>query len=183
MARRFLRLRRSSPTETALRAHRARPSKGLEDRLTRLAQPRPARLRSLRPAASVAGVIALMLAVSSGALAAAGGGGALSATVDAISSLVPDVSTNSADKVTICHATGSDTNPFVKISPSAAGVFNGHLATSNGGNAGADHQGAEDIIPPFEYQGTTYSQNWDAAGMAIFEAKCKVNPQYDNPLS
>jgi hypothetical protein len=68
-------------------------------------------------------------------------------------------------KVTLCHATGSESNPFVVISPSAAGAFNGHLGNS--------HQNGEDIIPPFEYQGQTYSQNWDAEGMAIFENGCK----------
>jgi hypothetical protein len=43
------------------------------------------------------------------------------------------------DKVTICHATGSETNPYVLISPSAIGVKAGHL----------DHQHDEDIIPQF----------------------------------
>jgi hypothetical protein len=82
---------------------------------------------------------------------------------------------------TICHATGSESNPFVVITPAKAGVFNGHLATSSGGQAGADHQLAEDIIPPFQYDanrdGTaeTYSQNWDAEGQAIFNAGCEVS--------
>jgi hypothetical protein len=80
---------------------------------------------------------------------------------------------------TICHATGSESNPFVVITPAKAGVYNGHLATSSGGQAGADHQLAEDIIPPFQYDanrdGTaeTYSQNWDAEGQAIFNAGCE----------
>lgn len=63
--------------------------------------------------------------------------------------------------VTICHATGSRTNPYVTISPSVSGVFHGHLA-----------QHERDIIPPFEYQGRTYSLNWDAGGRAIFENGC-----------
>jgi hypothetical protein len=81
---------------------------------------------------------------------------------------------------TICHATGSESNPFVVITPAKAGVYNGHLATSSGGQAGADHQDAEDIIPPFQYDadrnGTaeTYSQNWDAEGQAIFNADCEL---------
>jgi hypothetical protein len=84
-------------------------------------------------------------------------------------------------KHTICHATGSESNPFVVITPAKAGVFNGHLATSSGGQAGADHQLAEDIIPPFQYDsdrnGTaeTYSQNWDAEGQAIFNTGCEVS--------
>ena len=52
----------------------------------------------------------------------------------------------------ICHATGSESNPYVSISPSIAGVYNGHL--------GQGHQNGEDIIPPFVYKDETYSQNW-----------------------
>ena len=77
------------------------------------------------------------------------------------------------DKATICHATGSESNPFVQISPSASGVFNGHL--------GAGHQNGEDIIPPFEYKGQTYSQNWDAVGQAIFNNGCEV-PTEEPPV-
>lgn len=73
-------------------------------------------------------------------------------------------SEDAGQKHTICHATGSETNPYVKITPSEAGVFNGHLG---------DHQDGEDIIPPFEYQGETYSQNWPE-GQAIFENDCEV---------
>jgi LPXTG-motif cell wall-anchored protein len=69
-------------------------------------------------------------------------------------------------KASICHATGSATNPFVLIGPSPVGVIFGHL--------GASHQGGRDIIPPFVYNGVTYSQNWDAAGQAIFAAGCVV---------
>jgi hypothetical protein len=81
-----------------------------------------------------------------------------------------------ADKVDLCHATHSATNPFVLISVDDDGAYNGHLATSSGGAAGADHQDAEDIIPPFVWSGDgqTYSQNWDAEGQAIFNAGCEV---------
>ena len=41
------------------------------------------------------------------------------------------------DHTTICHATGSDKNPFVVIKPANPGVENGH----------ADHQDGEDVIP------------------------------------
>jgi hypothetical protein len=70
-------------------------------------------------------------------------------------------------KHTICHATGSESNPFVRITPSVSGVFHGHM----------DHQGDEDIVPPFNYKGTWYSQNWDAAGQAIFNAGCALPAQ------
>lgn len=78
--------------------------------------------------------------------------------------LTTTVAEGKATKVTICHATGSESNPFVVNSPSAAGVYNGHIA----------HQHAEDIIPPFEYKGQTYSQNWDAEGQAIWNNGCQV---------
>jgi hypothetical protein len=45
------------------------------------------------------------------------------------------------DRVTICHATGSTSNPFVQITPSKIGVVNGHL----------NHQDAADIVPAFTY--------------------------------
>jgi hypothetical protein len=76
---------------------------------------------------------------------------------------------NAQNKVTICHATGSQTNPYVKISPDANGVISGHV----------NHQDTRDIIPPFDYNdhGTTKSfpgQNWDANGQAIFNNGCVV---------
>jgi len=68
---------------------------------------------------------------------------------------------SAAADTAVCHATGSESNPYVLIMTSAAGAFNGHL--------GDDHQNGEDIIPPFEFAGETHSQNWDEAGQAIFE--------------
>ncbi len=76
---------------------------------------------------------------------------------------------NAHNKITICHATGSTTNPFVKITPDANGVVSGHES----------HQDTRDIIPPFTYNdhGTTKSfagQNWDTSGRAIFNNGCVV---------
>lgn len=67
--------------------------------------------------------------------------------------------------VTICHATGTPDNAgngYVQISPSASGVYHGHYR---------QHQA--DIIPPFQYQGNTYSLNWDSAHIAIWKNGCK----------
>jgi hypothetical protein len=69
-----------------------------------------------------------------------------------------------AGSVAICHATSSAKNPYVLIHPSARGVVSGHLA----------HQDQRDVVPPFTYHGRTYSQNWDAAGQALFAAGCHV---------
>lgn len=54
---------------------------------------------------------------------------------------------NAHNKITICHATGSQTNPYVVITPDANGVISGHV----------NHQDSGDIIPPFDYNdhGTT----------------------------
>ena len=49
-------------------------------------------------------------------------------------------------------------------SPSAAGVFHGHLG----------HQDGRDIVPPFVWNGQTFSENWDANGQAIWNAGCAV---------
>ena len=73
--------------------------------------------------------------------------------------------TGNEDNVTLCHATGSESNPYEVITTDAAGAYDGHL--------GSDHQDGEDIIPPFMFDGTEYSQNWDAAGQAIFENDCE----------
>ena len=72
---------------------------------------------------------------------------------------------NGATHVTICHATPPDTaaNGYVRISPSASGVYQGHL-----------REHAADIIPPFVYAGVTYSLNWDATGQAIWNNGCVV---------
>ena len=67
--------------------------------------------------------------------------------------------------VTICHATGTPDNAgngYVMISPSASGVYHGHY-----------RQHGADIIPPFTYEGQTYSANWTANGQAIFNNGCR----------
>jgi hypothetical protein len=77
---------------------------------------------------------------------------------------------NPHNKVTICHATGSKSNPFVEITPDASGVIDGHYP----------HQDHRDIIPPFDYKdsaGNTHhfpGQNWTAQGQAIFNNGCKI---------
>lgn len=82
-------------------------------------------------------------------------------------------SLNAGTHLTICHATPPDTaaNGYVRISPSVSGVYHGHL-----------RQHAADIIPPFVYAGTTYSQNWDATGQAIWNNGC-VTPSSSTSTS
>lgn len=83
----------------------------------------------------------------------------------------------------LCHATGSESNPYVYIEDiSSAGIYNGHFDEDGPGpEAPGDHQNNADIIPPFTYQGETYSQNWDAAGQAIYDAGCKVEDDEEEP--
>lgn len=59
-----------------------------------------------------------------------------------------DNGTPPTGQFTICHATGSSSNPYVVEHPDASGIVDGH----------ADHQYDEDIIPAFDYtnsQGVT----------------------------
>lgn len=80
------------------------------------------------------------------------------------------------NKVTICHATDSDSNPYVSNQPNKSGDVSGH----------DDHDGPVwfdgidgkwgDIIPPFTYgDGQVYpGKNWNASGIAIYNNGCNV---------
>ena len=65
------------------------------------------------------------------------------------------------EKVTLCHATGSATNPYVKITVAAPAAY-----------AHTRHQGERDIVPAFTHRGVSYSRNWDAAGRAAYDNDC-----------
>jgi hypothetical protein len=75
-----------------------------------------------------------------------------------------NVATEHDHKISICHATKSTTNPYVHISIAKTAAYHAHIA----------HQDGEDIIPPFGYNGQTYSQNWDSTGQAIHHNGCKA---------
>jgi uncharacterized repeat protein (TIGR01451 family) len=73
-----------------------------------------------------------------------------------------------ADKVTICHATSSDKNPYVQLDVPIKQIFD-----ANGHDTHPD-----DIIPPFDYvEGGDTKQypgkNWEAEGIAIWENGCE----------
>ena len=89
---------------------------------------------------------------------------------------------NSNGKQTICHATASNTNPYVINTPNKNGNVSGHakhtgpLWTPGLKKA---HQWWGDIIPPFDYNdhGTAAhfaGLNWTAAGQAWFANGCRV---------
>jgi hypothetical protein len=84
-----------------------------------------------------------------------------------------------AVKLTICHRTDSDTNPYVQNAPSVSGVFHGHDKKHDGPvwDPTLKAKGIKwgDIIPPYTYKGTNYpGQNWDAAGILIYNAGCTI---------
>jgi hypothetical protein len=97
----------------------------------------------------------------------------------AASAVAGDHGSAQSGHVTICHRTGSRHNPYVVISPSAAGVYHGHYSEHNEHavfpNTASDGKWG-DIIPPFQYNGVTYSLNWNADGQAIWSNGCSTAP-------
>jgi hypothetical protein len=96
---------------------------------------------------------------------------------------------NGVHKVTICHRTNSNTNPYVVITVDVSAA-DGSLG--KGGNDHTHHDGPVwnpslkdahikwgDIIPPYTYNGTSFpGMNWPA-GQAIHENGCEAPP--DDP--
>ncbi len=87
--------------------------------------------------------------------------------------------TAAATKIAICHRTASNSNPYVSNAPAAQGVINGHLKNHTGPVWPATGQDGKwgDIVPPFDFNGVHYEQNWNDAGQAIFNAGCKIPEQ------
>ncbi len=78
-------------------------------------------------------------------------------------------------KVMICHATSSNTNPYVSNEPAKSADVAGHDG-HNGPvwSAGIDGDWG-DIIPPFNYVGGSYpGKNWTAEGQAIWNNQCEI---------
>jgi hypothetical protein len=98
----------------------------------------------------------------------------------AISALaITNVSAHNLDKVTICHATHSETNPYVQITVSTSAVDgqgkNDHSHhTGPIWYPGAKGDGVDwgDIIPPVE--GITAGLNWTDEGITIYNNDCKI---------
>ena len=66
--------------------------------------------------------------------------------------------------MTICHATGSASNPYVQITISQNAIREGKGHNRDG------HPGGEDIIPPGPYDPD--GRNWDPASQAIYNDGC-----------
>ena len=93
-------------------------------------------------------------------------------------------------QVRICHATSSESNPYVENTPAIANngdLEGGHLDDKHQGPAyPADHWG--DIIPPYKWVDAAGehvfpgSDNWGAGGQAIWENRCNpVTPPKPPP--
>jgi ABC-type sugar transport system substrate-binding protein len=70
----------------------------------------------------------------------------------------------SSGRITICHATGSASNPFVQITVNENAVREGRAHNRDG------HQGGEDIIPPGPHDPD--GRNWDVASQTVYEEGC-----------
>src|SRR3990167_9483432 len=77
--------------------------------------------------------------------------------------------------VTICHATGSHSNPYVKITVDDNAV-NGHGPGDH--NRDGHHHG-RDIIPPGSWD--TDGRNWTAQGQAIWNNNCNIPQTSPSP--
>jgi hypothetical protein len=78
--------------------------------------------------------------------------------------------------VTLCHRTDSETNPYVQITVAVPGAYH-HYVEHQGTVWTKDHPKKPkwgDVIPPFSYQGQTYSLNYGTRGQIIFDNGCQV---------
>ncbi|MCW2671229.1 MAG: hypothetical protein JWO27_3126 [Frankiales bacterium] len=89
---------------------------------------------------------------------------------------------SSNGKVTICHGTNSNNNPYIVETPDKDGDVSGHAAHTGpvwDATLKAKHIAWGDIIPPFDYTDSNsvvqhfLGLNWSAAGQAIYGNGCK----------
>ncbi len=81
---------------------------------------------------------------------------------------VLDASNNQDDKITLCHATGSTTNPYVEITVSVAGAMDGH-ATHPGDIIPAPAEGCPVSAPAMPISWNIAGQTYLAGvGMVVF---------------
>jgi len=78
-----------------------------------------------------------------------------------------------ATKVTLCHATDSQTNQYVSVTVDVASAYDGHYKHDKGPIWFQGITGKwGDIIPPFTYKGHGYSLNWSTLGMTVQTNGC-----------
>lgn len=103
--------------------------------------------------------------------------GAIAITTSAGSAGQPDHGGDERHEVPICHATGSRTNPYVRITvDDDAIVKQGHGAHGGALFSAdlADHEKWGDVVPPFDFgEGARFGGlNWSAAGQALLMQDC-----------
>jgi hypothetical protein len=126
--------------------------------------------------------------LSTATAAAALAGGLLVVGAAPVMATPPDV-----HKVTICHATASQDNPYLQqsVDIASSGSDEGQLQGGHAGHTGAVwYQGIVgkwgDIIPPYDYAPTGYhfdGLNWDADGQAIYRNDCLAPQSESQPAS
>jgi hypothetical protein len=99
-------------------------------------------------------------------------------------SLAPSVAAGDKTEITICHATGAQTNPYVTESPAinSSGAFAGELAGGHNSHIGplwflGIEEAWGDIIPPYDYPPADFHYaglNWTAEGQAIYNNDCNI---------
>ena len=101
------------------------------------------------------------------------------APAPAIPQSTTESSTQSQDekdqKVTICHTTGSDNNPYVEI------TVDDNAVDSGSGHNSDNHQNGKDIIPPGDWDSD--GRNWDSDNQAIYNNNCEVPEATATPTS
>lgn len=105
--------------------------------------------------------------------------------------VIPGVSATPSDKVTICHATASTSNPYTvnTISTSSVNEANNKYLNGHGDHTGpvfgpGSTSGWGDIIPPFTDEISKVSfpgYNWTSAGQAIWNAGCDYSSPSPTP--
>lgn len=74
-------------------------------------------------------------------------------------------------KIRICHATASESNPYVNIEVDSSSIENPNDKKYLNGHG--DHE--KDIIPPFTFGETQFlGRNWDDTGQMIWNNDCKI---------
>jgi hypothetical protein len=87
---------------------------------------------------------------------------------------------NPGSSITICHATSSNSNPYIVNTPNANGSVDGHDNHDGPIWPSVDSQGNwGDIIPPFSYNDNNQTlqylgQNWDTTGQSIWNNNCNI---------
>ncbi|MEZ4210428.1 MAG: SdrD B-like domain-containing protein [Patescibacteria group bacterium] len=78
-------------------------------------------------------------------------------------------------KVTICHATSSNVNPYNVQQPNATADVGGHDGHEGPIWFDGIQEDWGDIIPPFDYDGGSYpGKNWTEEGQAIYNLECNI---------